>query len=215
MTWRIFHGNRTATLVGIVALLCIVGGIASVTSGLRDQRSVPNVENIGSLDPKNLKPAAAFLPYAEPVTIDIPSVSIHSPLITVGKTDSGSIAVPEAPNFDKAAWYRHSPTPGQYGVSVIVGHVDSYADNDGASVFYSLPSVKPGQKINITRADGATASFTVYALRQYDKATLPSGEVYEPKQQAAELRLITCSGPFDTASGTYRDNTVVFARLTD
>jgi hypothetical protein len=192
-----------------------VSGIVSVATGLHDQRRVPDVQNIGSLNPENFKPAQAFLPYSEPASIDIPAVSIKSTLITVGKTPSGSIAVPEAPDFDKAAWYRYSPTPGQYGVSIIVGHVDSFANDDGASIFYNLPNIKPGQKVSVTRADGSVASFTVYALRQYDKATLPSGEVYDTKQQAAELRLITCSGPFDTASGTYRDNTVIFARLTD
>lgn len=195
----------------IVAVLCIAGGAGSLVAGLDDQRSVPNVKDVGSIQLKPKKPAASFLPFSQPAAIDIDSVNIHSPLITVGKTATGAIDVPAAPHFDEAAWFRDSPSPGQYGVSVIVGHVDSYANDDGASVFYNLPKAKPGDVVRISRSDKTIASFKVYAIRQYDKATLPSSEVYAAHQEDSELRLITCSGPFDKASGTYRDNTVLFA----
>jgi hypothetical protein len=208
---RAFRGNWLAVGCAVIAVLCIAGGAGSLAAGFRDQRSVPSVKDVGSISLKPARPAASFLPFSQPSTIDVDSIGIHSPLITVGKTTTGAIDVPAAPHFDEAAWFRDSPSPGQYGVSVIVGHVDSYANNDGASVFYNLPKAKPGDTVRITRSDKTVASFKVYAIRQYDKATLPSGEVYAAHDQDSELRLITCSGPFDKASGTYRDNTVIFA----
>jgi hypothetical protein len=36
--------------------------------------------------------------------------------------------------------------------------------------------------------------------------------VYGPTS-GAQLRLITCGGPFDAATGSYLDNIVAFARL--
>ena len=41
---------------------------------------------------------------------------------------------------------------------------------------------------------------------------LPGSVVYAPTP-AAELRLITCGGPFDPVRGSYRDNVVVSAEL--
>ncbi len=160
------------------------------------------------------KPAPPkFLSYSEPTAISAPTVGITSGLISVGKTESDGMEVPAGANFDKAAWYRNSPTPGQFGASIIVGHVDSYANDNGASVFYNLPKLKPGDPVDVKRADGSTASFTVKALRNYGKTGLPNEIIYAPVTEAAELRLITCSGTFIAETGTYDSNTVVFATL--
>lgn len=159
------------------------------------------------------KQTPSFLSYSEPIAISLPSVGIQSSLITVGKTATGEMEVPEYPNFDKAAWYRESPTPGQYGSSIILGHVDSYASNNGASVFFSLPKVKVGDPIVINRTDGSTVNFIVRAIRNYNKADMPDDIIYGPVTEDAELRLITCSGKFIHETGTYDSNTVVFATM--
>jgi sortase (surface protein transpeptidase) len=158
------------------------------------------------------KPANLYLPYAEPTIVSLPSIGVTSELISVGKAADGSMEVPQAPHFDKAAWYRHSPAPGQYGSAIIVGHVDSYA-SQGASVFFNLAKLKPGDIVTVRRADNVTAVFTVRAIREYHKHELPAEIIYAPVTDSAELRLITCSGPFDKASGNYENNTVVFATL--
>jgi hypothetical protein len=49
-------------------------------------------------------------------------------------------------------------------------------------------------------------------VRQYSKASFPSRTVYGPTSNAA-LRLITCGGDFDDATGHYLSSTVVFASL--
>lgn len=147
-----------------------------------------------------------------PTTISIPSANITSELKTVGTTTSGGIDTPKGDDFDKAAWFDGSPAPGQYGASVIVGHVDSYESDGSASVFYNLHTLKPGDPVSIARQDGRTVRFEVYALRQYSREHIPADDVYLPHSDTAELRLITCSGTFDTATGEYSDNIVVFAR---
>ena len=45
----------------------------------------------------------------------------------------------------------------------------------------------------------------------YPKDAFPTDRVYGPTA-GPELRLITCGGSFDRSAGSYRDNTVVFAR---
>jgi exonuclease SbcD len=62
-------------------------------------------------------------------------------------------------------------------------------------------------------ADARVATFTVDDVRAYPKEHFPTTLVYGPAD-AAGLRLITCGGRFDAATGNYVDNIVVFATRT-
>jgi hypothetical protein len=50
-------------------------------------------------------------------------------------------------------------------------------------------------------------------VREYAKSKFPSKAIYGATNYAA-LRLITCGGVFDYATGHYLSTTVVFASLT-
>jgi len=192
----------------------LASGTATIIHGLQSQRSVATTKNLGDIPKLDSQPDAGYyLPYAPPEKIVIPSISVTSDLITVGKAADGHIDTPKAPNFDNAAWYQHSPAPGQYGAAVIVGHVDSYSNNNGASVFYNLAKLKPGDEVEVTRHDSATAIFQIYATRQYKRQSIPDSEVYGTNSGDAELRLITCAGSFDETTDEYDSNTVIFAKL--
>lgn len=149
---------------------------------------------------------------SEPVAIDIPAIDVSSDLQDLGLAPTGAIAVPQpGPNYNEAAWYDGSPTPGQLGPSIIEGHIDSAAT--GPSVFFRLGALVPGDTADVTLADGTVAVFTVTGVRQYPKSSFPTGVVYGNTDFAA-LRLITCGGAFDPTTGHYLANTVVFASLT-
>jgi sortase (surface protein transpeptidase) len=100
-------------------------------------------------------------------------------------------------------------TPGQAGAAVIEGHVDSY---QGPAVFYRLGALRPGNQIDVTLADGITAVFRVTGVREYAKDKFPAGAIFGPADYAA-LRVITCGGDFDAATGHYLSSVVVFATL--
>jgi len=110
----------------------------------------------------------------------------------------------------EAAWYKYSATPGQIGASVIEGHLDSY---QGPAVFFRLGALRPGDSVDVTLADGITAVFRVTGVRRYPKSNFPAKTIYGATDYAA-LRLITCGGAFDYATGHYLSSTVVFASLT-
>jgi LPXTG-site transpeptidase (sortase) family protein len=135
---------------------------------------------------------------------------VDSELVSLGLNPDGTLAVPTGPDYDKAAWYNGSPTPGSLGPSVLEGHVDSAAN--GPSVFYRLGEVKAGDSIEVDSLDGTTSTFTVSRVEVYPKDAFPTMEVYGDTERP-ELRLITCGGDFDPATGHYRDNTVVYAEL--
>jgi sortase (surface protein transpeptidase) len=89
---------------------------------------------------------------------------------------------------------------------VILGHVDSYA---GPGVFFRLRSLLPGDDI-IVQAGQRVFRFEVSKLVTYPKDHFATAAVYGPTPDA-ELRLVTCGGPFDRSIGHYVDNIVVYA----
>ncbi len=146
-----------------------------------------------------------------PTVLEIPAIGVRSDLLRLGITPDGVLEVPpRGPTYDQAGWYRYSPTPGALGPAVLAGHVDSAAN--GPSVFFRLGDLRPRDTVLVTRADGSVAVFAVDEVRRFRKTRFPSELVYGNTDHAA-LRLITCGGEFDDASGHYVDNIVVLASL--
>jgi sortase (surface protein transpeptidase) len=146
-------------------------------------------------------------PIPLPVSVSIPSVGIGSPLIPLGLNPDNTLEVPK--DFAVAGWYTGRPVPGEFGPSIIAGHVDS---KRGPAVFYHLGDVQPGAIVEVARSDGTVARFTVVAKEEHDKDAFPTDHVYGPTD-SPELRLITCGGTFDRNIGHYNDNIIVFAEL--
>ena len=158
---------------------------------------------VGDLPQQAATPSTA----ARPVRLVIPAIGVTTPLVRLGLDPGGAMAVPA--DFSQAGWFAGGPAPGQLGPAVIAGHVDS---RSGPAVFYRLRDLRPGDQIQVARADGARLRFVVEHARSYPKTRFPTAAVFGPVPSAA-LRLITCAGDFDRARGSYRDNLVVFARL--
>jgi sortase (surface protein transpeptidase) len=152
-------------------------------------------------------PLAAPAPVPMPVGLTIPAIGVQTRLVRLGLTAAGTLQVPASTQV--AGWYTGSPPPGQTGAAVIAGHVDSQT---GPAVFFRLRLLQPGQLVYVQRADGSLAVFEVSAVRTYAKAQFPTQAVYGPLP-TAQLRLITCGGTFDPATGHYLSNVVVFANL--
>jgi hypothetical protein len=152
------------------------------------------------------------MPASLPVSLVIPAIGVHSSgMLYLGQTAQGSLQVPPpGPVYDKVAWYRNSPTPGSLGPAVLVGHINSAAN--GPSVFSRLGATKPGDLVRVTRTDKSVAVFRVDNVKRFSKRGFPTSLVYGDTNYAA-LRIISCGGAFDRASGHYVDNIVVSASL--
>jgi sortase (surface protein transpeptidase) len=144
-------------------------------------------------------------PVASPVSLTIPLIGVQTQLITLGLTATGELQVPSSTSV--AGWYTGSPRPGAIGSSIIVGHIDS---TSGPGVFHRLSTLAAGDKIYVKRADGTLAEFRVTSVQTYLKDHFPTQDVYGAVPDA-ELRLITCGGAFDAATGHYLSNIVVYA----
>jgi sortase (surface protein transpeptidase) len=155
--------------------------------------------------------AAQAKPAAAPTKVEIPVIGVRSPLIKLGLRPNRSLEVPPDGPGAPAGWYSGSPSPGETGPAVLLGHVN--ATGGGPGVFADLRALKNGAEIKVTREDGSTARFAVYRAAAYSKNSFPTLEVYG-NTKASELRLITCDG-YDPATGEFDDNYVVYAKLTN
>jgi hypothetical protein len=199
-----------ARLAGIAGALLIAAGAGAVGVAVASQVHAPQP----STSVAGIIGAAArgpSLARSLPVSVHIPAIGVHSRLLHLGLNADGTIQVPSIrTNSGRAAWYKYSATPGQIGSSVIEGHVDS---DHGPAVFFRLGALRPGDTIDVRLADGVTAVFRVTGVREYTKSRFPAKAIYGATDFAA-LRLITCGGSFDYATGHYLSSTVVFASLT-
>ncbi|MFY1636824.1 class F sortase [Solwaraspora sp. WMMB335] len=164
--------------------------------------------------PGNYRPPPRDFPVmaaSDPVSIAIPALSLQAAVHDVGLAADGTIEVPELNRHNEAGWYVASPTPGEKGPAVIVGHVDT---RTGPSVFHQAGTLHPGAQIQIRRADGSVAVFEVNSVEQFDKSALPADRVYGDFSRPG-LRLITCGGQWVGGGTGYADNVVVFASLVD
>jgi hypothetical protein len=81
----------------------------------------------------------------------------------------------------------------------------------GPAVFFRLGELDPGALVRIDLEGRSELLFRVYAVREYPKAAFPTSLVYAATP-GPELWLVTCGRSFDTHTGHYLDNVVVFAR---
>ena len=162
--------------------------------------TVPPVGQPVVADPGALAPAVA-----RPVELSIPSLDLEVDLVDLGLDAQRRLEVPEDPA--QVGWWAGGPTPGAHGAAVLAGHVDSY---QGPGAFWRLGELAPGDRIEVTAADGTVHAFVVDGVGRWPKTQFPTDAVYR-QADGPELRLITCGGPFDEADRSYRDNVVVFA----
>jgi sortase (surface protein transpeptidase) len=149
--------------------------------------------------------ASAAGDVADPVRLRIPSIGVSTRVTGLRLDADGRLIAPK--RFDQVGWHRGGPEPGETGVAVIAGHVDS---TTGPAVFYRLRELRAGARVHVDRADGSTVTFQVRRLARYPKNRVPDREVYG-SGGGAQLRLITCGGDFDRKRRSYRDNVVVYA----
>ena len=209
-------------LVASVASLGLCVGVLMMADALRTPKPPPQPTAAQGFQ-KAVAPApeaatapgkASVLPPvlapATPIRVRIPAINVNAPLMSLALDSTGRLAAPPEQNRNLAGWYGDGATPGEIGTAVIAGHVDN---NQGPAVFYSLGALKSGAEVDVDRADGVTAVFTVDAVQAYDARAFPDDKVYGDTARA-ELRVITCGAGFDKRRHEYLGNVVVFAHLT-
>jgi hypothetical protein len=229
MGWfhRLLGGDRRRLLASAATAVLVLIGLGAIGVGCAAQQHAPQPQAAAALptragpqptssshpsdpNPQPSTPAVTVLPAAVPTFLDIPAIGVHHRLLRLGQNQDGTVQVPPLSDVAAPGWDRYSPTPGQLGPAVILGHIDSAVQGKG--VFYDLGALHPGDTVSVTRADHIVAVFRIDGVNSYSKDAFPTLTVYGNTPDA-QLRLITCGGQFDAATHNYLDNIVAFATL--
>ncbi|SCF79501.1 class F sortase [Streptomyces sp. Ncost-T10-10d] len=144
-----------------------------------------------------------------PTRLQIPSLAVKAPFTGLSIGADGRLNPPPPNDSNLVGWFKGGVTPGERGAAIVAGHVDT---TTGPAVFLQLQFLKPGSTVDITRADGSVATFKVDSVETFSKAKFPNKRVYSDTP-SAQLRLITCGGPYNRKAKHYEDNVVAFAHL--
>lgn len=214
--------RRALLLVSVGVILLVTTGVAACQAQPEPTFGGPSVAAVASSAPAAAPTASAVpvrkgdLPAAgadkAPAKLLVPDLDLDATVTAVGIDErTGDFAVP--PSIDRVGWYRYGPGfTADTGSIVIAGHVDSAEQGKGA--FFKLGTLSRDDRITLADESGETREFTVVARETYRKTKIPLDK-YFARDGGLRLTLITCGGPFDAATGHYRDNVVVTATPAD
>jgi hypothetical protein len=196
--------------LGTVCGLLAVGCAASTSVDAAPHGGGSGVEPLASSTRVASLPAAGVAALADaprPVRVRVPALRIDAAMEPLYRDSTGVLLPPEN---GRAGWYEAGPEPGELGRAVLAGHVDS---RTGPDVFLNLRRASAGDRVLVDLADGSTLTFVVDSVGLYAKDEFPTARVYGGPHRRAEVRLITCGGPYLRSRGGYQGNVVVFGHL--
>lgn len=146
-------------------------------------------------------------PGASPVGLRIPDLGVDVPVVPVGvDRTNGGMEIPE--DVATVGWYRFGPGfDAQQGSTVLAGHVDR-AGQEGA--LFDLRDLEPEATLVLSGPDGQVRSYAVVSRDRWSKDQVPLERLFA-RTGAPRLVVITCGGPFDESTRSYRDNVVITA----
>lgn len=198
--------RRGAARVALTLVLLAIGftaaaGIAFVVSPNWGGASAVNKGRIPSAFGKRV-------PFIAPHAIVIPRLHARAPIVRVG-TQNRELVIPLNPHV--VGWWDGGAKPGaRRGTAILAGHIN-YAGVAGTLA--SIGRLRPGDTIFVTGRHGhrhVRLRFSVTGVRTYRKTALPYHRIFD-QRSVGRLALVTCGGAFDSSTGNYEDNIVVFA----
>lgn len=139
--------------------------------------------------------------------LTIPSINLSSPIIAVGVTADGQMAVPSG-NSNAVGWYKYGTEPGYSGSAVLDAHV--------FAAFEHLDQLRAGDDLYVDwqgqRLHFVVRSTQLYLLANMDKAVARS--IFN-QTGGRYLNLITCAGKLTPDRSTYDHRLVIRTELVD
>lgn len=217
---------RRGLLTALLAA-CLVGGCAGPVA--QPPTAVPEGP-AATAPPQNAGPAAPEEPAAGPVRTDpvpvrsaaelpevpetapprrlvIDGLGVDMPVDPVGVAPDGQMEIPE--DAARAGWYRFGATVGApAGTTVIAAHSGSLITALGP--LRHLIDARPGDELQVDRADGVTVTYRVQHVELVDKQVIDLSEHFRPAGEH-RLVLITCDGEWQQDRQSYTHNAVLTA----
>ncbi|GAA2608256.1 sortase domain-bontaining protein [Streptomyces tubercidicus] len=128
-----------------------------------------------------------------PVRITLDALGVREAGITGrGLNGDGVLTPPPYSSPQPVGWYAGGPQPGEAGAALLVTRADvAHGPDARRTVFHRLTQLKPGERVDIRRADGSTARFTIEDVQLYDPHRFHPHTAYAAHARGRpELRLI-------------------------
>lgn len=208
------HGEPMAShrrVGAVLAGVCLMAALAGCSLGLgRGTDGAPTSAPAHESDQTSGEASDDTIPTSSaPAVLQIPSIQVREELIELGIQPDGTLEVPS--KGDDVGWYLPDGNPEGPHPTVFAGHVDT---TTGPAVFYRLQELELGDEVEVTAIDGKVRTYRVDRVDDHPVDAFPTREVFGPVN-VDEIRLITCTGKFDTSLREYEDNRVVYASHVD
>jgi sortase (surface protein transpeptidase) len=187
----------------------LAGPLDDPTEAPTEQRTAPasDVPVVAEPSPfTTTAPRGAIDRTLWPASLAIPALDVTAPVQAVGVSTGGELIIPPSPM--DVGWYQGGSVPGEPGVALLTSHIDTRTE--GRGVLAGLVQLAEGDEVLVTAADGSVQRWAVSARTQHRKDQLPT-ELFA-RAGSPILALVTCGGPFNTSTRSYRDNVIVWAR---
>lgn len=143
----------------------------------------------------------------------VPSASLRSAIVRVGRTPSGSMGAPDNPYV--IGWLDSSAAPGEAGNTLLAGHRDfqDISGNVGTGVCWELVSTKPGDHVLVRDSQqGIYYVYTVTETATVDPTDRDAAHYLWDTEEPV-ITLITCTGSFNADTNQYSHRLVVVGVL--
>lgn len=212
------RAQRTALRLAVIAFFFLAEGLA-MWAFADAQVSYSPLQNeivTGVKPPKKVAqkadekaPPPPALPEIADMYLVIPKLLINAPIEPVGVTPSGDMATSKS--LQKIAWYKDGTKPGEAGSAVFAGH---YGGPHETGIFRTLDKMKIGDTVEVRSGNGKSLAYQIYNIVTYKTADVPLQDLFN-KKDGVYLNLVTCVGQWDSATSTYSDRLIVYAKLTE
>ena len=214
--------QRTGNALFVLALLLTLLAPASGTLAQEDEAGdgaavgLAEVPTTGGARPGPIvPPPGSAAPVVKqgipPVAITIAKAGVDAPIEPREIDEDGVMQDPTGPWV--VSWYEDLAALGEDSNVVMAGHVDYW--DVGPAVFYGLPGLAPGDRIQVFAENGEVYEYEVEWIRNFNVATELTPEVIQEEivgdTDEESLTLITCGGPFNYETGEYLERMVVRA----
>lgn len=223
-------GGRPARLARRWPLLALVLGLGALLGGVLWWLATPTLTDFGTGHPQpptvslgagpsdpaaapGRAPSTAGAPVpqgdrslpGEPVRLTIPGQLVQAAVIPI-ESRNGVLEVPD--DVGQVGWWTGSALVGATaGTTVLDGHVDSAAAGPGA--LFRLRELRQGDRLQLETA-ARQVGYAVTGRRIISKTGPLPADLFTVTGPA-RLVLISCGGPFDRVTRSYRDNIVIIA----
>lgn len=212
--WTVWSVLAVIFLVFLIRVATFEGAYYSEKEGSERAVAEQNTSDLDETEPTEKEVAEYTVAPDRPRYLTVEKLGVKkSRILPMGVNTSGELDTPN--NIFDVGWYEASGKPGQGGTMVIDGH------NGGPhvyGVFKNLPSLAEGDIIQVERGDGE-----IFKYKVVENKTVPLAEADKymtvaaksPEHGRESVTLISCTGEWSQAQGTYLSRQFTRAILVD